>query len=108
MVMAAIERAVLWGADYPDVTEVGLESVGAHAAIALSYGGEPKHWPSKTPNEDAVAAVGGPRSTLLVVADGHEGVSRLRPGAEGLFERGKLAWSAGSVPLEEYPAGSAG
>ena len=82
--MAAIERAVLWGADYPDVGEVGLESVGEHAAIALSYGGEPKHWPSKTPNEDAVAAVVGSRSTLLVVADGHEGYESV-PASVGLI-----------------------
>lgn len=78
------EREVLWGADYPNVGEVGLKSVGEHAAVALSYGGEPKHWPSKTPNEDAVAAVAGARSTLLVVADGHEGYESV-PASVGLI-----------------------
>jgi serine/threonine protein phosphatase PrpC len=76
------EDAVLWGADYTEIGDVGLAAVGEHAAIALSYGGKPKQWPSGSPNEDAAAAVVGRRATLLVIADGHKGYESV-PAAVG-------------------------
>jgi len=42
-------------------------------ALAISRGLHPKPYRWTDPNEDAVAAVAGPRATLLVVADAHNG-----------------------------------
>jgi serine/threonine protein phosphatase PrpC len=67
------DQAALWGADHVQLGEIAVESVGSNGAIAISRGAEPKGYPSGSPNEDAVAAVVGPRATLLAVADGHDG-----------------------------------
>jgi serine/threonine protein phosphatase PrpC len=67
------DQATLWGADHVELGEIAVEPVGERGAIALSRGAEPKVYYSVEPNEDAVAGAVGPRSTLLAVADGHDG-----------------------------------
>jgi serine/threonine protein phosphatase PrpC len=67
-------RAALWGVDHTDLGEI-VTSVTGRAAVALSRGGYAKTYPYVDDNEDAVAVVAGPRSTLLVVADGHNGAT---------------------------------
>lgn len=66
-------RAALWGPDHTELGMVASEAVGPRAAIALSRGRHPKTYGYTDPNEDVAAAVAGPRATLLVCADGHNG-----------------------------------
>jgi serine/threonine protein phosphatase PrpC len=67
-------RAVLWGIDHTELGEIVTSSTG-RAAVALSRGGYAKTYQYVDPNEDAVAVVAGPRSTLMVAADGHNGAT---------------------------------
>ena len=67
-------RAALFGTDHPELGEIVSSPVG-RAAVALSRGGHAKTYPYVDVNEDAVAAVEGPRATLLVAADGHNGAT---------------------------------
>ncbi|MGI8575912.1 MAG: PP2C family protein-serine/threonine phosphatase [Egibacteraceae bacterium] len=69
-----VENAVLWGAEHQDVAATDVRPVGDDVALGLARGWRPKPYWYLDPNEDAVAAVIGPRATLLVVADGHSGV----------------------------------
>lgn len=66
-------RAVLWGKDHVELDEVVVERLGARAAVAITRGRHRKPYRYTDPNEDAAAAVVGPRATLLAVADGHNG-----------------------------------
>ncbi len=66
-------RAVLWGRDHTELGITAVEKVDGGVALALSRGRHRKVYPYTDPNEDAVAAVVGPRATLLVLADGHNG-----------------------------------
>jgi serine/threonine protein phosphatase PrpC len=67
-------RAALWGVDHTDLGEIVTSATGK-AAVALSRGGYAKTYPHLDENEDAVAVLTGPRATLLVVADGHNGAT---------------------------------
>lgn len=64
---------VLWGDEHTRMGEVVVSEVGRRVAVALTRGFLPKPYRYVDPNEDTVAAVVGPRATLLVVADGHNG-----------------------------------
>ena len=66
-------HAVLWGKNHTALGDVAVESVGERAAIAITRGRHRKSYRYTDPNEDAAVAVVGPRATLLVVADGHNG-----------------------------------
>lgn len=70
---AAPPAAVLWGRDHVDYGDVVVRSVGERVGLALTRGRHPKPYAWVDPNEDVVAAVVGPRATLLAVADGHNG-----------------------------------
>lgn len=67
-------QAVLWGRDHVELGEVAVSEAGPAAAIALTRGRHAKRYAYTDPNEDVVAAVTGERATLLVCADGHNGV----------------------------------
>lgn len=73
--------AALWGPDHEELGEVATASA-AHAAIALTRGRFQKLYSYLDPNEDMAAIVAGPRSTLLVVADGHNGALAARTATE--------------------------
>ena len=66
-------QAVLWGKDHVALDEVAAQSLGSRAAVAITRGRHRKAYRYTDPNEDAAVAVVGPRATLLVVADGHNG-----------------------------------
>lgn len=66
-------QAVLWGKDHVDLGQVAVEEVGAGVAVAITRGRHRKAYRYTDPNEDAAVGVVGPRATLLVVADGHNG-----------------------------------
>jgi serine/threonine protein phosphatase PrpC len=68
-------RATLWGADHVELDRIASASAGEHAAVAITRGRFAKLYSYEDPNEDAVAVVAGPRSTLLICADGHYGVT---------------------------------
>lgn len=63
----------LWGRQHTVLGEVAVEVPAPDVAIALSRGSHPKLRDYVDPNEDVTAAVAGERSTLAVVADGHNG-----------------------------------
>ena len=67
-------RAVLRGIDHVELGEIVTSSTG-RAAVALSRGQFAKTYAYVDPNEDAVAAVEGPRATMLVATDGHNGAT---------------------------------
>jgi serine/threonine protein phosphatase PrpC len=67
--------AVLWGPDFEELGEVGTRTVGERIGLAITRGLHKKAYRYEDPNEDVVAAVAGPASTLLVCADGHNGAT---------------------------------
>jgi serine/threonine protein phosphatase PrpC len=67
-------RAELWGTDHTALGELASAAAG-RAAIAISRGKHAKAYRYVDDNEDVAAVVAGPSSTLLVVADGHNGAT---------------------------------
>lgn len=65
--------AVLWGRQCDGYGDVVVTEPAPGVALALTRGLHPKPYRWVDPNEDVVAAVVGPRATLLVVADAHNG-----------------------------------
>ena len=65
----------LWGPEHVELGETAVAAAGERAAIALTRGRFQKTYGYIDPNEDVAAVVDGPRSTLLVVADGHNGAT---------------------------------
>lgn len=80
-------RAVLWGRDHVDYDMVATLAVGDAVGLALTRGRHPKPYAWVDPNEDAVAAVDGPRATLLVVADGHNGAQSAEVAVATVLDR---------------------
>lgn len=72
----------LWGPDHEELGEVASASAGPKAAIALTRGRFKKLYSYLDPNEDMIAVVDGPRATLFVVADGHNGSLAARTATE--------------------------
>jgi serine/threonine protein phosphatase PrpC len=68
-------RAALWGTDHEQLDQIATATAGDRAALALTRGRHAKAYRYEDPNEDAVAVVAGPRATLLVCADGHNGAT---------------------------------
>jgi len=66
---------VLWGTDHEELDVVATLALGPRTALANTRGRYPKGYRYEDPNEDTVAAVVGPRATLLVCADGHNGAT---------------------------------
>lgn len=66
-------QGVLWGTDHTELDEIATLTVGDRVGLANTRGRYPKAYRYEDPNEDTVAAVAGPRATLLVCADGHNG-----------------------------------
>ena len=79
-------RAVLWGVEHVELGEIVTSSTGG-AGLALSRGQFAKTYSYVDPNEDAVAAVEGPRATLLVAADGHNGATAAMRAVQFVLER---------------------
>jgi serine/threonine protein phosphatase PrpC len=63
----------LWGTDHEELDVIASLAVGERVGLANTRGRHKKAYRYEDPNEDSVAAVVGPRATLLVCADGHNG-----------------------------------
>jgi hypothetical protein len=79
-------KATLWGVDHTTLGEVLTSSTGS-AAVALTRGAHAKTYHYVDDNEDAVAAVEGPRATLLVAGDGHNGATASMRAVRFVLER---------------------
>jgi serine/threonine protein phosphatase PrpC len=82
-----VSQAVLWGSEHPELGDVAVVGASPAVAIGLTAGWWPKPYPSVDPNEDAVAAVAGPRGVLLVCADAHTGAVSGELAAGALLDR---------------------
>lgn len=76
----------LWGTDHEELDRPASLPVGPRAAIAITRGRYPKGYRYEDANEDMVAAVAGPRATLLVCADGHNGATAARVATEEVLD----------------------
>lgn len=65
----------LWGTDHEELDRPASLAVGPRTAIAITRGRYLKAYRYEDANEDMVAAVAGPRATLLICADGHNGAT---------------------------------
>ncbi len=79
-------RAVLWGRDHEELDRIASAAAGDRAGLAISRGRHPKRYRYEDPNEDVVAVVAGPRSTLLVCADGHSGLTASHVAVETVLD----------------------
>jgi serine/threonine protein phosphatase PrpC len=77
---------VLWGHDHVELGVTASAAAPPSAGVAISRGGFAKLYRYVDPNEDVAAAVAGPSSTLLVVADGHNGMTASRVAVESVLE----------------------
>jgi hypothetical protein len=80
-------RVVLWGDELPQLGRRRVEAVSRDAALGLTAGEKPKGYAHTDPNEDAVAVVEGAGVTLLVCADGHNGMAATRAAVEAMLAR---------------------
>ena len=78
-------RATLWGIDHEELGPIASAAAGTGVGVAITRGRFPKRYRYEDPNEDAVAAVAGPRATLLVVADGHNGATASHVAVQALL-----------------------
>lgn len=89
-------RALLLGSDHTELGQVKVAAVGERSALGLTRGRFKKSYRYVDPNEDVAAAVVGPRATLLVVADAHNGVHA----GETAVEEVLAAWGADPPPAD--------
>jgi serine/threonine protein phosphatase PrpC len=87
--------AALYGADHEELDRVGEAVVDERTGIALSRGRFPKGYGHVDPNEDAVLALVAPAGTLLVVADGHNGVEASHAAVSAIAEAAEAALADG-------------
>ena len=80
-----MRRAVLYGEEHVELGPIVTAPVEPGAALAISRGRFPKSYGYTDPNEDVVAAVTGERSTLLICADGHNGLLASRVAVESVL-----------------------
>ena len=64
----------LWGRDHVKLGEIAIESPRLDVAIGITKGKYDKPYSHIDPNEDVVAAIAAGPSTLLICADGHNGL----------------------------------
>jgi serine/threonine protein phosphatase PrpC len=79
-------RAALWGRDHEELDRIASVAAGERAGLAITRGRFPKTYAYEDPNEDVVAAVDGPRATLLVCADGHSGLTSSHVAVETVLD----------------------
>jgi len=76
------DRVVLWGDALPQIGRRRVEALSSRAAAGLTAGGKKKAYGHTDPNEDAVAIVEREGTTLIVCADGHNGMAATRAAVE--------------------------
>ena len=79
-------RVVLWGDELPQLGRRRVEGLSPRLAAGLTAGAKGKAYKYTDPNEDAVAIVEGDESTLLVCADGHNGIASMRAAMDVVLE----------------------
>ena len=80
-----MQRAILYGEEHVELGPIATHAVGDRVGLAITRGRWPKAYKYTDPNEDVVAAVAGPRATLLVCADGHNGGLASRVAVEAVL-----------------------
>ena len=69
---------LLLGEDYPELEQIRVREFAPNVAIGISRGRFPKGYPHVDANEDAVYAATDGTTTVLAVADGHNGFDAAR------------------------------
>ena len=70
---AVIRSSLLLGSNYETLGDVAIEEITPQLAIGISRGRFRKGYPHVDPNEDAVIVAADDATTVLAVADGHNG-----------------------------------
>lgn len=103
--------AVLFGRDHTELGKLAVVEITSRLAIGISRGRFPKGYAHVDPNEDAVFASTDGETTVLAVADGHNGVSASHRAIEAIAGEMHGAVAASEAVLEsllkattEYPA----
>ncbi len=78
--------ALLLGEDHTELEEVAITEVAPNLAIGISRGRFPKGYPHVDPNEDAAYAATDGTTTVLVVADGHQGFDAARAATSAIAD----------------------
>jgi len=73
-----LRTALLLGEDHIELGDVAIREITPKVAIGISCGRFPKGYPHLDPNEDAVFAASDGDTTILAVADGHQGFDAAR------------------------------
>jgi ADP-ribosylglycohydrolase/serine/threonine protein phosphatase PrpC len=81
------DRVVLWGDELPQLGRRRIDAISPRVAAGLTAGAKPKGYVHKDPNEDAVAVIDGAGVTLLVCADGHNGMAATRAAVGAVLTR---------------------
>ena len=79
-------RASLWGEDHEELDRIASATAGERAAVAITRGRYQKGYGYEDANEDVALAVTGTQSTLLVVADGHNGLTASHVAVQALVD----------------------
>ena len=90
-------RVVLRGDDLPQLGRRRVEAISPRLAAGLTAGAKPKSYTYTDPNEDAVLIVDSGDVTLLVCADGHNGMASTRAAIDAVLRR----WGEGPPRPEE-------
>jgi serine/threonine protein phosphatase PrpC len=85
--MTTAGLAVLWGRDHTALQQVAIEVPHPSVAVGLTRGRFPKGYAHLDPNEDVAAAVVAATGTVLVVADGHNGVAASEAAVKVVLDR---------------------
>ena len=78
--------ALLLGEDHTELEEVAITEVAPNLAIGISRGRFPKGYPHIDPNEDAAYAATDGTTTVLAVADGHQGFDAARAATSAIAD----------------------
>jgi ADP-ribosylglycohydrolase/serine/threonine protein phosphatase PrpC len=84
---AVVAQIVLWGDEHTSLGGRSVESPIPQVSIGLSAGIRKKSYAHTDPNEDAVAVSLTPDSTLVILADGHNGMASTRAAVSVVLER---------------------
>jgi hypothetical protein len=87
VVTSRAAAAVLWGDELPQLGRRRVEALSGRSAAGLTAGRRAKSYAYTDPNEDAVAILEGQRATVVVCADGHNGMTSVRAALAVVLER---------------------
>jgi serine/threonine protein phosphatase PrpC len=79
-------RASLWGEDHEELDQIASATAGDRAAVAITRGRYNKAYGYEDPNEDVAVVVAGAKASLVVVADGHNGLTASHVAVQALLD----------------------